>query len=137
MPDSMVQIIFYDSLINFVRTLGEKETVVTAGDFNGHVRRYTQHEDKKLAWKSYHEKLLNTNFTWDRNSLSYVDAIGIVHCLIDKSMARESINNIKDGQVAGLSDVVLEMVKARREAGFDTITDLVNQIIVEGVTPVE
>ena len=33
--------------------------------------------------------------------------------------------------------MVLEMVKARREAGFDTITDLVNQIIVEGVTPVE
>ena len=32
---------------------------------------------------------------------------------------------------------MLEMVKARREAGFDTITDLVNQIIVEGVTPVE
>ena len=30
---------FYDCLINVVRKLGEKETVVMAGDFNSHVGR--------------------------------------------------------------------------------------------------
>ena len=29
-------------------------------------------EDKKIAWKSYHEKLLSTGFAWDWNSLSHV-----------------------------------------------------------------
>ena len=27
-------------------------------------------EDKKTAWNSYHEKLLNAEFAWDTNSLS-------------------------------------------------------------------
>ena len=27
-------------------------------------------EDKKIACKSYHVKLFNTKFTWDRNGLS-------------------------------------------------------------------
>ena len=29
-------------------------------------------EEKKLAWKSHYEKLLNTEFDWDRDSLSEV-----------------------------------------------------------------
>ena len=32
-------------------------------------------EEKKRAWKSYHEKLLNTEFAWDRNSLSQADKL--------------------------------------------------------------
>ena len=24
------------------------------------------HEDRRVAWKSYHEKLLNTELAWDR-----------------------------------------------------------------------
>ena len=27
----------------------------------------------KIAWKNYYEKLLNTEFIWDRNSLSQAD----------------------------------------------------------------
>ena len=30
---------------------------------------------KKMAWKSYHEKLSNTQFAWDKNSLSQADTV--------------------------------------------------------------
>ena len=32
-------------------------------------------EDKKIAWKSYHEKLLNIEFTWVKNSLSHNNTV--------------------------------------------------------------
>ena len=40
---------------------------------------------------------------------------------------------MKDGNASGLSGLAPEMVKAAGEAGVDMITDIVNQIIVEGV----
>ena len=48
-------------------------------------------------------------------------------------MVRESIRKMKNGKTAGPSGVV--MVKAARETGADMVTDLVNQIIVEGAIP--
>ena len=48
--------------------------------------------NKKIFGKSYHEKLLlKTNFVWYRNSLSQVDTLSIVMCLIDKGIIRESV----------------------------------------------
>ena len=32
-------------------------------------------EDKKIAWNSYHEKLLNTEFAWDMSNLFQVDTV--------------------------------------------------------------
>ena len=49
-------------------------------------------------------------------------------------MVRESISKMKNGKTAGPSGVVSEMVKAAGETG-DMVTDLVNQIIVEGAIP--
>ena len=72
-------------------------------------------EEKKRAWKTYHKKLLNTEFTWDRNSLSQADTITSIPCSIDKDTVRESISKIKNGKVAELSGVV--QVKKTGEAG--------------------
>ena len=43
--------------------------------------------DEKTAWKSYYEKLLNTEFLWDRNSLFQADIISDAPRLIGKDMA--------------------------------------------------
>ena len=43
-------------------------------------------EDKKIAWKSYHEKLLNTEYAWDGISLSQVDIVSSAPQLIAKVM---------------------------------------------------
>ena len=64
----------------------------------------------------------STEFAWDRNSFSRVDTVGVEPCLIGKDMVRA---------------LVSEIAKKAGEVGVDMITDLVNQIIVEGVIPVE
>ena len=43
--------------------------------------------DEKTAWKRYYEKLLNTEFLWDRNSLFQADIISDAPRLIGKDMA--------------------------------------------------
>ena len=73
-------------------------------------------EEKKRAWKSYYEKLLNTDFPWDRNSLSQADAITSLPCSIYKYMVKESISKVKNGKAAELSGVVSEMAKTAKEA---------------------
>ena len=80
---------------------------------------------------------MNTEFACDRNSLSHADAVSGVPPLIDKDMVRESISLIKNEKDAGSSGVVSEMVKAAGKARVDMITDLVNQILVQGVVPAE
>ena len=94
-------------------------------------------EDKKIAWKSYHEKLLNTEFVLDRNSLSHTDTVGGVTSLKNKKMVRESITKAKNGKAAARSGLVSEMVKAAGEAEVHIITDLVNQIVLEGFISAE
>ena len=88
--------------------------------------------DKKIAWKRYHEKLFNTEFAWNRNSLSQTGTVNGVPGLIGKDMVRESIR-----KAAHPSGVVSEMVKVAGEAVVGMITGLVNQIIIERVIPAE
>ena len=92
---------------------------------------------RKKLWKSYHEKFVNIEFVWDRNSLFQADTVSSVPCLIEKNIVRESVIKMKNGKAAGPSGVVSYMLKAAGEAGVHMITDLVNQIIVERIIPVE
>ena len=94
-------------------------------------------KNEKMTCKSYHEKLLITEFAQDRNRLFQTDIVSYVPHLIDKDMVRKPISKIKNGKAAGSSGVVSQMEKAAEEAGIDIITDLVNQTIVEGVIPAE
>ena len=84
-------------------------------------------DEKRRAWEIYHEQLLNTEFAWDRNSLSHADTITSIPCSIDKDRVKESISKIKNGKAAELSGVVSEMVKKVGEAGVEKT---VNHIIV-------
>ena len=43
-------------------------------------------DDKKLIWKSYHEKLLTKDFTWNSNHFPQVDTVSFVFHLIQKGM---------------------------------------------------
>ena len=53
------------------------------------------------------------------------DTVSSAPCIIEKDMVRESISKMKNGEAAGTSSVVLEMVKSAVEVGFDMITDLI------------
>ena len=53
------------------------------------------HEGKKIAWKSYHEKLLNTALALNKNSFSQIDTVNSVPCLIDREMVRDLVKRMK------------------------------------------
>ena len=55
---------------------------------------------KKMAGKSYNEKFSNTQFAWDRNSLSKADTVSGIPCLIEKGMVRESLTKLRNGKAA-------------------------------------
>ena len=69
--------------------------------------------------------------------MSQLDTVSDVPRLIDKDMVRESISKMKKGKASGQIIIVSEMVKVAGQAGGDMITDLVNQIIVEGFISAE
>ena len=74
---------------------------------------------------------MNTEFAWDRNSLSQADIITSINCSVDKDKVRESISKTKNGKAVLLSGAVSEMVKTVGEAGVEMIADIVFQIIVD------
>ena len=92
-------------------------------------------QDKKNAWKCYYEKLLNTEFPWDREHLEMAEAVAGPAIRIEKEMVREAVNKMK-AKAAGPSAVVAEMLKAAGETGIEMITNLTNQI-VRGVIPAD
>ena len=69
-----------------------------------------------MAWKSYHEKLLNTEFAWDRNSLSQADTVSDIPCLSDKDMVRESVSTTKKKKATGSSGVNILSVKYSKDS---------------------
>ena len=69
-------------------------------------------EDKGAASKNYLERLLNTEFTWDRNSFSKGDTACEPHCFIDKGKVRKSFSQINNGKAVGTSGSVSEMLKS-------------------------
>ena len=85
---------------------------------------------RKQLGEVCHEKLLNTEFAWDRNSLSQADTVNCLTDLIDEDMGRQCIGKTKNEKAARSSGVVPAMVKAAGEAGLDITTDLVNQVVV-------
>ena len=95
----------------------------------------TSEQDKKDAWKCYYERLLNTEFPWDRENLEVAEAVAGPAIRIEKEMVREAVSKMKKGKAAGPSGVVAEMLKAAGETGIEMITNLTNQIVIEGVIP--
>lgn len=59
----------------------------------------------------------------DRNSLPEADTISSLPLLVDKGVARESVNTMKNGKSSGPSCLVSEVVKMEEEeAGLSLIT---------------
>ena len=90
-------------------------------------------EEKKLSWKSHYEKLLNTEFDWDRDSLSEAHPVEGPAMQIKKEWVEEAIRKMKNGKAARMSGIVAEMVKASGDTGIELITSLANQIMKDGV----
>ena len=88
---------------------------------------------RKWHGKVIMRSFFNTGFVWDRNILSQVNTVSSVPHFIDNGMIRESNSQMRNRKLVA----VLEIMKTTGEAGVDMTTDLVNQIVVEGVVPAE
>lgn len=84
----------------------------------------------KIARKGHYEKLLNTEFEQDRNTLFQADIVSDIPSLIEKDMVRESVSTMENEKATGASGVMSEMVQTA-----DLIANLINQIKIEGVIP--
>ena len=76
-------------------------------------------EEKKRAWKSYHEKLLNTEFAWGKNNLSQEDTIASIPCSTYEDMVSESKSKI------------ISVRKGKNSRSSRNSEDIVNKIIVD------
>lgn len=68
-------------------------------------------QDKIIAWRSYQEKLLNTEFAQGKNSLFESNTISSVPCVIEKGMIRELIRVMKNGKAVGASGLVESVLR--------------------------
>ena len=57
-------------------------------------------QDKKNTWKCYYEKLLNTEFPWDREHLEMAKAVAGPAIRIEKEMVREAVRKMKKANKA-------------------------------------
>ena len=90
---------------------------------------------KNLAWKQHYERLLNVEFSWNRDNLSPVKPVSGPPVLITADMVSEAIKKMKSGKAAGPSGIVAEMLKASGDKGITIITCLANAIVRENVIP--
>lgn len=72
---------------------------------------------RKQLGEVCHEKLLNIEFAWGRNSLCQADTVSCLTDLIDKDMDRQCIGKTKNEKAARPSGVVPAMVKEAGEEG--------------------
>ena len=68
---------------------------------------------------------MNTSFVYDKNKFSEADTVSGPHLLI------------KNEKAAGPLGLVSEIVKSTVQAGVLLVTDIMNQMIIEGVIQAE
>ena len=90
---------------------------------------------QKVAWKQHYERLLNEEFSWDRDSLTVHEPVEGPPIYITKKMVIAAINKMRMGKAAGPTGIIAEMLKAAGNAGIDLVTSLVNAIIRDGCIP--
>ena len=69
----------------------------------------------------------NTEFGWDKNTLSKAYLASGLPCLIHIGMVGQSMSYMKNGKPAGPSGLLSGMVKSESEEGI-YITEEINQI---------
>ena len=88
-------------------------------------------KDKKVPWKSHHQKLLNIGFVWDKETLTEAGTASGVLYLKENDIVKDSISKIKNGKTTGLKGLVLEMVKLADEAGEGKLLETeVNRLLM-------
>ena len=62
--------------------------------------------DKHLAWKEHYERLLNEEFSWDKESLVLEDPVFGPQLQIDRESVKSALAKMKKGRPPGTSWLV-------------------------------
>ena len=90
-------------------------------------------ENMKKEWKNFMEKLLNEENEWDGNVEG--DKIEGPLQAISYEEVDKALRKMKCGKAAGPSGVMSDQLKAGEEVVVEQLTDLCNQILIEGRIP--
>ena len=75
--------------------------------------------DEKIAWKSYQEKLLNTEFERDRNNLFLTDTVRAVSCFLQKDMVKGKGHDQKDEEKKGCKAIRFSVRNGKGSRSWD------------------
>ena len=86
---------------------------------------------KQKAWLEHYQRLLNVEFDWDPDHLSYQSPVEGPPIPITIDMVKKAISQMKAGKAPGPSGIVVEMIRAAGDMG----RDLAVAIIRDGKVP--
>ena len=82
-----------------------------------------------------YQRLLNVEFDWDPDHLSYQPPVEGPPIPITIDMVKKAISQMKAGKAPGPSGIVVEMIRAAGDMGTSMIRDLAAAIIRDGKVP--
>ena len=92
-------------------------------------------DSKQKAWLEHYQRLLNVEFNWDPDHLSYQPQVEGPPIPITTDMVKKAISQMKAGKAPGPSGIVVEMIRAAGDMGASMIRDLA--IIHDGKVPTD
>ena len=88
--------------------VGDKPVKNDAGEMS------MSEDSKQKAWHEHYQRLLNVEFDWDPDHLSYQSPVEGPPIPITTDMVKKAILQMKAGKAPGPSGIVVEMIKSRR-----------------------
>ena len=103
----------------------ENADVVGDKPVKNDAREMSMSEDsKQKAWLEHYQRLLNVEFDWDPDHLSYQPPVEGPPIPITIDMVKKSILQMKVGKAPGPSGIVVEMIRAAGDMGASMVRDL-------------
>ena len=92
-------------------------------------------DSKQKAWLEHYQRLLNVEFDWDPDHLSYQLPVEGPPIPITIHMVKKAFSPMKAGKAPGPSGIVVEMIRAAGDMGASVIRDLAVAIICDARYP--
>ena len=89
-------------------------------------------DSTQKTWLEHYQRLLNIEFDWDPDHLSYQPPVEGPPIPITIDMVKKAISQMKVGKAPGPSGIVAEMIRAASDMGASMICDLAVAIFRDG-----
>ena len=109
--------------------VGDKPVKNDAGEMS------MSEDSKQKAWLEHYQQLLNLEFDWNPDHLSYQPLVEDPPIPITTDMVKKAITQMKAGKALGPSGIVVEMIRAAGDMGASMIRDFAVAFIRDGKVP--